>query len=50
MALAPSSYILSLLYPAMTVLLAAIILRERVSRLQATGIVLALAAIVLISA
>lgn len=42
--------ILSSLYPAMTVLLAAIILRERVSRLQTTGIVLALAAIVLISA
>ena len=42
--------ILSSLYPAMTVLLAALILRERVSRLQVTGIVLALAAILLISA
>ena len=41
--------ILSSLYPAMTVLLAALILRERVSRLQATGIVLALGAILLIS-
>jgi drug/metabolite transporter (DMT)-like permease len=42
--------ILSSLYPAITVLLAAIILRERVSRIQATGIALALAAILLISA
>ncbi len=42
--------ILSSLYPAMTVLLAALILHERVSRLQATGILLALAAILLISA
>ena len=42
--------ILSSLYPAVTVLLAAIILRERVSRLQATGIALALGAILLISA
>lgn len=42
--------ILSSLYPAVTVVLAAIILRERVSRLQATGIILALAAILLISA
>ena len=41
--------IISSLYPAVTVLLAALILRERVSRLQATGIVLALAAILLIS-
>lgn len=42
--------ILSSLYPAVTVLLAAVILRERVSRLQATGIALALAAVLLISA
>src|SRR5579859_670776 len=42
--------ILSSLYPAVTVLLAALILRERVSRFQTTGIVLALAAILLISA
>jgi drug/metabolite transporter (DMT)-like permease len=42
--------ILSSLYPAVTVLLAAIILRERVSRIQAGGIALALGAILLISA
>lgn len=42
--------ILSSLYPAVTVLLAAIILRERVSRIQAVGIALALGAILLISA
>jgi drug/metabolite transporter (DMT)-like permease len=42
--------ILSSLYPAVTVLLAALIPRERVSRIQAVGIALALAAILLISA
>ncbi|MGH2493074.1 MAG: EamA family transporter [Ktedonobacteraceae bacterium] len=42
--------ILSSLYSAVTILLAAIILRERVSRIQAVGIALALGAILLISA
>lgn len=42
--------ILSSLYSAVTILLAAIILRERVSRIQGAGIVLALCAILLISA
>jgi drug/metabolite transporter (DMT)-like permease len=42
--------ILSSLYPAVTVLLAATILRERVSRIQGVGIALALGAILLISA
>ena len=42
--------ILSSLYSAVTILLAAIILRERVSRIQGMGIVLALGAILLISA
>jgi drug/metabolite transporter (DMT)-like permease len=41
--------ILSSLYPAVTVLLATIILKERVTRLQAIGIVIALVAIPLIS-
>jgi drug/metabolite transporter (DMT)-like permease len=44
------SSILSSLYPAVTVLLAAIVLRERVTRLQAIGILVALVAIPLISA
>lgn len=42
--------ILSSLYPAATVILAAIVLRERATRIQAIGIVLVLAAIPLISA
>lgn len=42
--------ILSSLYPAATVLLAALVLRERVSRIQGVGILLVLAAVPMISA
>ena len=41
--------ILSSLYPAVTVLLASIMLKERVTRLQAVGILVALVAVPLIS-
>ena len=41
--------VLSFLYPAATVLLAALLLRERVTRIQAIGIVIALVAVPMIS-
>ena len=44
------SAVLAALYPAVTVVLARIILRERVSRLQSLGIIVSLAAVVLMAA
>jgi drug/metabolite transporter (DMT)-like permease len=42
--------VLSSLYPVVTILLAAVLLRERIGRIQGLGIVMAVAAIVLITA
>ena len=41
--------LISSLYPAVTVLLSAVIIRERINRIQTTGVVLAIAGVVLIS-
>jgi drug/metabolite transporter (DMT)-like permease len=42
--------VLSSLYPGATIVLAAVVLRERATRLQAVGMVCALAAVALIAA